>query len=530
MMKQFPFIAALAATFLVGCSSLGVDDSRQQSAQDNAKRSAVEAEVAIDNAGAHRHREAFREVDRYWLGSPSEVELSDPVPEELERSLTYSSFSPMSIQEIAKLVTEVTGLQTRVAEDVIRPLPSGSAPQLDQNGAPIMASRWSEDVELMGTGRERITFDVDGTVEDLLNLVSSRFNIAWRVDDGVVIFHRYVTKSFALNIIDERLETTTESGESSQETGGTESVNSEIAKNVYSDVMDLMAGLMSDAGVITRSPSTSSFTVTDTKDVIDAISREVERVNEDLTRQVALNVRIYSISDVDNEEFEFSLDLLYTGMESSAQIQKISDPIGDIAGINFNGAYLMGNWAGSNINYDNVALKENVAIVTRATNITTNNRTVPLETARITNYISSVTTSRSDLSGGVDTEIEQDKVVTGLNMQVTPKILADDRILVHYSINITDLVSLFERQINEASVQQPDITRRKIINQAIMRSGSTLVLTGLHVKNDEYKDSGSFWPGFKLFGGSRRDNANREMAVIMITPVLLGNSVGEPRA
>ena len=528
-MKRLPFIAALAAILVTGCSSLGGESTQKQSAEDNAMRSATEAQVALDNAGSHRHRDAFREVDRYWLGSPSEIGITEPVPPELKRNLTYSTFSPMSIQEISKLVTEITGLRTRIAEDVIRPLPNSAAAQIGQDGAPMMASRWSEDVELMGTGRERITFDIDGTVEDLLNLVSSRFNIAWRVDEGVIILHRYVTRSYALNIIDERLQTSTESGETSQEAGGSESVNSEIAKNVYSDVMDLMAGLMSDSGVITRSPSTSSFTVTDTKDVVDAITREVERVNEDLTRQVALNVRIYSISDVDNEEFEFSLNLLYTGMETSGEIQKISDPIGDIAGINFNGAYLMGDWAGSNINYDNVALKENVAIVTRSTNITTNNRTVPLETARITNYISSVTTSRSDLSGGVDTEIQQDKVVTGLNMQVTPKILADDRILVHYSINITDLVSLFERQINEASVQQPDITRRKIINQAIMRSGSTLVLTGLHVKNDEFKDSGSFWPGFKLFGGSRRDNGSREMAVIMITPVLLGNSVGEPR-
>ncbi|WP_138437898.1 hypothetical protein [Marinobacter shengliensis] len=525
-------LLALSVLF-VGCASNGVQESSTKSpgAFEKASRSTMEAEVGMEATSSMRHREVFKEVDRYWLGSPQEIQIKDPLPEELTRELSYSTFSPLTIQEIAKLVTEITGLQTRVAEDVIRELPSGAAqPMTGQNGIPMVGSRWSEDIELMGTGREKITFDVDGTVEDLLNLVASRLNISWRVDDGVVIFHRYLTRSFALNIIDESLESTTASGEGDEDTGGSENVNSEIRKNAYSDVMDLMAGLMSEAGVITRSPSTSSFTVTDTKDVVDAITREVARVNEDLTRQVALNVRIYSISDVDSEEFEFSLDLLYTGMESSGQIQKISDPIGDISGINFNGAYLMGNWAGSEINYDNVALKENVAIVTRSTNLTTNNRTVPIETARITNYISSVTTSRSDLSSGVDTEIEQDQVVTGLNMQITPKILADDRVLIHYSINIKDLVSLFEKQINEASVQQPDITRRKVINQAIMRSGSTLVLTGLHVKNNEYKDSGMFASWFKLFGGSQRDSATNEMAVIMITPVLLGNSVGEPRA
>jgi len=524
------FALLIIAVVMSGCAVIG-EFPEKTSAADGAGRAIAEAEVAIDQSEVHRHRKAFREVDSYWMGSPNEVYLKDPLPEQLTRNLTYSTYRPVNVQEIAKLVTEITGLQARVAEDVIGELPS-SARQATQNqqGFPVMGSGFSEDVELMGTGRERITFDVDGTVSDLLNLVASRLNISWRVDDGVVIFHRYVTRSFQLNIINERLQSASASGETSGDVGGSETVNSEIFRNVYEDTMSLMAGLMSDAGVMTRSPSTSSFAVTDTKDVVDSITREVERLNEDLTRQVALNVRIYSISDVDNEEFEFSLDLLFTGMETRNQIQKLSDPIGDVSGINFNGAYLLGDWAGSNVNYDNVALRENVSIVTRSTNITTNNRTVPIETARITNYISGVTTSRSDLSGGVDTEIEQDEVVTGLNMQVTPKILRDDRILVHYSINITDLVSLFERQINDASVQQPDITRRKVINQAIMRSGSTLVLTGLHVKSDEYKDSGAFWPDFKLFGGSSRDNANREMAVIMITPVLLGNSVGEPRS
>ncbi len=522
----------LVSAFFVGCAGFPqTDEPAKQSGEDGAARAFAEADVAFEGSGSKRHELAYIEVDRYWIGSPQEIQIRDPLPESLDRTLTYSTFSPMSIQEVSKLVTEVTGLQTRVAEDVIRPLPSQSMQQAVVGGSMPVSSRWSDDVELMGTGRERITFSVDGTVQDLLNLVSSRLNISWRVDDQVVIFHRYITKTFQLSIIDESLQSSTTSGEGGEDVGGSENVNSEIEKNVYSDVMDMMAGLMSNAGVITRSPSTSGFTVTDTKDVIDSITREVAKTNEDLTRQVAINVRIYSVSDVDNEEFEFSLDLLYNGAEGiSGAITKISDPIGDISGINFNGAYLLGDFAGSSVNYDNIALKENVSIVTRSTNITTNNRTVPIETSRIRNYISAVTTSRSELSSGIDTEIEQDVVVTGLNMQITPKILGDDRVLIHYSINIKDLVSLFERQINDAFVQQPDVTRRKVINQAIMRSGSTLVLTGLHIQNNEYKDSGSWWPWFKLFGGSNRDNASREMAVIMITPVLLGNSVGEPRA
>lgn len=523
--------ALLFSILLVGCASNG---PQKPTAKDGAVRATNEATTAMDKSEEPRHREVFRVIDRYWLGSPQGIRIKEPLPESIGSAMTYSTFSPMSIQEIARLVTEVTGLRTRIAEDVIRPLPGGMpGASLTQAGGAVggaVGSRWSDDIELMGTGRERITFNTDGTVEDLLNLVSSRLNISWRVEDETLIFHRYLTRIYQLNIIDEVLDTTSTSGEGDEDTGGSENVNSKISRDVYTDVMSLMAGLMSSAGIITRSPSTSSFTVTDTKDVIDAVTREVDRINEDLTRQVALNVRIYSVSDVDSEEFEFSLDLLYTGMESSGSVQKISDPIGGISGINFNGAYLLGNWAGSNVNYDNVALRENVAIVTRSTNITTNNRTVPIESSRITNYISSVTTSRSDLSGGVDTEIEQDTVVTGLNMQITPKILSDDRVLIHYSINIKDLISIFERQINDAFVQQPDITRRKVINQAIMRSGSTLVLTGLHIQNDEYKDAGMGASWFKLFGGSQRDNATREMAVIMITPVLLGNSVGEPRS
>jgi type IVB pilus formation R64 PilN family outer membrane protein len=519
--------ALLFSILFVGCAS---NAPQKPSAEDGAERATNEAITAMDKAEDVRHRDVFREIDRYWLGSPQGIRIKEPLPESINNTLAYSTYTPMSIQEIARLVTEVTGMKTRIAEDVIRPLPGGlPGASLMQAGGTV-GSRWSDDIELMGTGRERITFSTDGTVEDLLNLVSSRLNISWRVEDETLIFHRYLTRIYQLNIIDEVLASSSKSGEGDEDTGGSENVNSEISRDVYTDVMGLMAGLMSSAGIITRSPSTSSFTVTDTKDVIDAVTREVDRINEDLTRQVAVNVRIYSVSDIDSEEFEFSLDLLYTGMESSGAVQKISDPIGDISGINFNGAYLLGNWAGSNVNYDNVALRENVAIITRSTNITTNNRTVPIESARITNYISSVTTSRSDLSGGVDTEIEQDTVVTGLNMQITPKILSDDRVLIHYSINIKDLISNFEKQINDAFVQQPNITRRKVINQAIMRSGSTLVLTGLHIQTDAFKDSGVGKPWFKLFGGSQRDNATREMAVIMITPVLLGNSVGEPRS
>lgn len=531
MMLKKLIVIAISVGVLNGCAIMSGDESRS-----NKKIIDNEAAVLdeIDKINNYSEVDVFVEKEGYWLGDSQPIDIPVELPAVLFEEIDIKSDSPASIQAIASTITERSGIRTRIAGDVILELPgSQNQATTDITGNPVAgASKWEADVELMGTGREKIPYNHQGSIKDFLDFVAARYNIMWAYENNTIVLSRYVTRHFKLDIMSSEQSVQSESGGTNSENANSQKLSTNLTRNIFNDVSDVIKGMLTEKGIVSFSPSTGSIVVTDTATAAKRIEQFVDEVNHTANRQVAISFKVYTVNMEDRDEFNFSWDMIYTADSGSKEItlKPLGNPLGGANdGFGVGGAWLSGPFAGSTVTGETLSLKDNVSISNESTILTLNNRTKSVEATRTTTYLRSVKTTRAESGDSLDAELEPADITFGLNFIVTPRILDDDRIVIEYTLDIKDELGIFEKTVGDVSIEQPEFARRKFMDDIIMRSGESLVLTGLDLQTNEWKDSGIGESWFKLFGGGRKDVAKREVSVIVVTPVLVGQSLGGRR-
>ena len=133
-------------------------------------------------------------------------------------------------------------------------------------------------------------------------------------------------------------------------------------------------------------------------------------------------------------------------------------------------------------------------------------------------------------------------------LEVLPRILDHGRLIVLFSMNLTDLLSLetfssdgsSSEDGEEASdssdssdtesesgdkettvVQLPKMQTRGFVQEIAMRSGSTLVLTGFEQVKNNITTGGIGKAKMGLLGGQAYSDNTRDVMVILLTPEVL---------
>ncbi|MBO7258042.1 MAG: hypothetical protein J6V11_03790, partial [Alphaproteobacteria bacterium] len=131
----------------------------------------------------------------------------------------------------------------------------------------------------------------------------------------------------------------------------------------------------------------------------------------------------------------------------------------------------------------------------------------------------------------------------GFSMEILPRILDHGRLIVLFSLTISDLISLEQFSSNSGSmssqtgeddeegsssgdrettiVQLPKMQMRGFMQEIAMRSGSTLVLTGFEKVQDMTNTAGIGKPKMSLLGGQAYNSNARDVLVILLTPEVL---------
>ena len=196
------------------------------------------------------------------------------------------------------------------------------------------------------------------------------------------------------------------------------------------------------------------------------------------------------------------------------------------------------------------------ALITSASATTLNNKVAPIQITTQENYVkeTNVSTSGTGSDRSVDVDMETDTLNYGFMMEVLPRILNHGNMILMFSLNLTDLVSLTNfssngivsdeptKQSDKADdsdneddenedegdgsndntiVQLPKIQTRGFIQEIAMRSGSTLVLTGFEKVQEQTATSGIGKAKIGLLGGSAISQNIRDVLVILLTPEVL---------
>lgn len=460
--------------------------------------------------------------DKIWTGNKSvRLRRGLPLPTKYEtaRGVTLISSAPISLQEIVSAVTSQTGI----------PISVGGGASVD-----------GVDEEEEDGSSGKIPFAYEGTLTGLMNVVASNYGLNWKYDGVSLKLFRYETRVFVIEAlpgeqtIKDGMKESSGGGSSATATTGASTTNSlqqssemDIEYKVWDELNQILNSLVADKGTVVLSPSTGTATVTTTPEKMEIVAKYIKEENARLSMQIAVNVEVYSvvISDKDNYEATITTAFKSIGDSLGANITSAGSPANATSMGKLSLAIFDIKDGTGEFNPIFQALSE-VGDTTRVTQfpmVTLNNRTVSRRVGSDRTYVASLTNDESTDTDYSSSTVTPGIVREGFSLQVTPRVLQDGRIMMQYSfslIDITEMRQLTSGNISDA-IQLPETSTRVFVQQAMLKSGSTLILGG---HDDERVDQASSGVGsaYNYFlGGGSKNEKERVMMFIAITPQII---------
>jgi len=310
-------------------------------------------------------------------------------------------------------------------------------------------------------------------------------------------------------------------GQSSQTTSV--ALKTDMVTDIQQSVQSM---LTQKVGRLSASPSTGTITVTDTPEVLDRIQRYIDGENNAITKQVLLNVKVLSITLDDSNQFGIDWNLIYKGDTFGSGISGVPGVLsnGNSGSNNVSASILNGNFVDSSLLMDSLSQQGKVSVITSPSVTTLNMQPVPVQVATQTSYLARVESS-STANVGTSVTLTPGTITSGFNMNLLPFVMQDNKLLLQYSVNISELKSLKEVKSNDSDsgnkIQVPEVENRIFSQKVKLNSGQTLVLSGFEQKATQASRSG-FGNAFNwLLGGGVSSSDKRNIIVIMISPVVM---------
>ena len=536
-------LAVLAATTASGCvnqraaNDIRTTGSESSNLLNEAKTPLPAAQKNVINT----HGDVF-------VGTKSVVnEHGEPLPQRVEKAngVTIKNGSAsISLKEVATIITTETKIPVVVAanlpagfsapaaqpqqqapspEFAAGPVPQGfpieqALQEISSASAPATISASS------APASGEMVLNFHGRLSDLLDLVAANFNVSWKYERGKIIIDSTVTRSFDVPALPMVTSLGFALGEMGEETAGAHA-KTDVTINVYEELTASLGKLVGDNFSINR--STGVVNVTGSPAIVDRARTYIENLNARLKDQVALSVKVYSVTVKDNEDFALDLAGVFKGAKDSVNLGSAGATAALAGGGSLGWALIDGNsqYNGSKAAVKALSERGDVSVVTTASLTTVNGQPVPLQVGQDRDYVKQITVEKDTEAGTENTTFETDSISTGFALQLMPRIQRNGDVLLQYGVNIKELVGgndgFDERKIGDNTVQLKRLNQRNFIQNANIPYGQTLVLAGFEQVRSSTNNSGTGHPLFSRLGGSASASMEREVIVIMITPTVL---------
>lgn len=467
--------------------------------------------------------------NKIWSGNSStRMRRGLPLPSkyESEHGVTLISGEPISLSEIATAVSTQTGIPIRLADGV-----SGGGGDVAGGGTVAMEGKMSMAYE--------------GSLSGLLDLVSSNFGINWRFDGSSVRMSRYETRVFVIDTLPGtqsikdgiKEDSGSGGGSSSSSSGGasfsvsssnslSQSSEMNVEMRVWDELNQTISSILGGVGTVVLSPSSGTATVTTTPELMQTVAKFIEEENTRLTQQIAINVEIYSVSLTDESNFDVSFDTAFKKLSNfEANITSGIGPSADSTGLGSLSVAILNPKTTGQVTSIFSALST-IGDTTRVSQFpmtTLNNRAVSRRVGRDVTYVASLSNTESTTSSGFSSStVTPGTVREGFSLQLTPRLLTDGRIMIQYSLSMIDIVGAI-RKITTAggTVELPETSSRVFVQQALLKSGSTLVIGGFDDEKTEQSSKGVGNAYNYFLGGGSANKNDRTMLFLVITPQVI---------
>ncbi len=170
------------------------------------------------------------------------------------------------------------------------------------------------------------------------------------------------------------------------------------------------------------------------------------------------------------------------------------------------------------------------AALSDSTTVTTLNRVAVTAQPRTNTkaYLARTTPSQSSSAAGGTPGapgLEPGSITTGFLLNLLPTITDANRIMLRFSLGVSDLISLNTQTsgtgINQQSIQVPETSSSDFMANVVLRPGESLMIGGYERSATDYERRTLSESAPVGLGGSARGTRTREAVIILISPSLL---------
>lgn len=470
--------------------------------------------------------DVIRIKDDIWLGDTSIIEYDGdkPLPSDLETAdgVTLVSNRPITLYEIGTKISQISGIKMRFApqiESMAKAAADKNIPTVEKVG-----SKWSD------TSRMLVSYK--GSLSGLLDEVCSYFGVWWKYEHGEIYIYKYTTKTFTLYTLPTAPSMT--ASVSSSSGGGT--ITSGVSNiDLWGNIVTAVKSILGSGSSLITDPMNGTLTITATPTEIKKVAKFVHEQNIRLARQVAISVKVLQVEILEQHGlgFGFLADYADMGLKNigtaTGNTLKGESPTG--LGVS-NASLDLGiihNDLELNLFVDALAKQNATSLVTSGTVTTMNNKPAPIQVVKTQNYISELTKTNNGTVGGEDSydiTVETEEIETGFTLDVLPRVMDHGRLMMLFSLSLSDLLSLERVDLTTGSedggfIQNPIIEERGFSQEVALKSGETLVLAGYERVDTTSIKEGLGAVNNNALGGTQSVENTRTVLVILLTPVVL---------
>ena len=521
-----------AAVMALTCLGLVACNNHVDEVDDNVSVLLDEAERYVEQARIPYTPESIDTVtmkEDIWLGQNSfKMTGGEPFPLVMEApdALTVSFSEPVTLEDLVVDLREMTGLKFSL--DELR----------SNNEVPD----------------EAFKLNYTGSLSGLLDYISHKYSIWWRHHRGTVSFYKMETRVFTIYALPSEssmtasLSGTPISGSGSGGGSGstTLSMNTNVTLSFWQNIENGIRQVMGSQGEMLVDSTSGSITVTAAPFVMQKIARYVQGINEKMSRQVAISVKVLQVALENSDQYGLDLAAAFNSSKFSVSSVGAFTPTESVGLLTMK--LIDGKWADSQSIIQAISTQGRTSLVTSTSVTTLNNKVAPVQVTTQENYVSKTTIEKDNYSSGngsTSVEMDTDTLNYGFTMEILPRILDNGRLIILFSMTLTDLLSMttFSSDGGSSSnksidaddddddseggdsettvVQLPKMQTRGFVQEIAMRSGSTLVLTGFETVQNKTDKAGIGKPRISLLGGKAYATQNRNVLVILLTPEIL---------
>ena len=485
----FPFLAIFV--FLSGCA-----------VKDGGAPTVQQVETKRDQLIELSSSKTVAIAEHPYLGAKPIVRQTDdfdiPV---LNSNVTLKQKGTLS--EIVASLSTIAPLSAQVSDadaDDPQPTKQGASspdlPVLDDLGLPPLAMSGLIDVSYTGSLR------------GLLDTISSLSGYGWNYDartnritfsamqvriytimaaPGVITYDSQVSnkskeRTSGSSISGSSINSTVSSGDTSSQTSQVH--QTKIEMDIWEEVEKTIKGLLSKRGTVSINQAAGTVTVRDNYTRLRDVTAYIDSINERLSRQVAITVRVWALELTDASSASLNLQALFENNDVSV----VAGSLGDLGSASTAAVSVVkGKLKGSSGTIKALKERGRATQLSSAGGLLMSNQPLPVQAIKRHAYLAGMTLATSEYNQ--TSEITPGEVTTGFAMTIIPHILPDRRVILQYTLTLSALDSMEEIDREQVYVQLPKVSTRSFAQRSKMKMGQTLVLASFEQSTQNFGNS-----------------------------------------